>query len=556
MFGANKKSPPPSPYKPSPGAGDDMINDTQTQKSTPPSEDGYKNTYVVVNNDTTKKQELFFFNAQGKRQRITFGGVQAFNAFVSIKNKMNGQQQIPVTPEIQEIITKYSNEKHRPNAKTAWQKFEVIIFIFNSIANGLLSLGKEAFDLKPALALLGGFGNSFTATYFNSAGQEAPPVRTFRQHLGFYFSISFAICCGVIAAAAATSVVGGSVLAPLVYLLLFVSGTYANFKMSYIDLPKILSQGISGLFKDKDGRFLSLPRLLLLAPLLVMSTLFGFYVSALSWGLTLSLLGTAIGIQLFAGFIGVVTFVCLAAILVNASSGMVKTPDIISSIQEKLAFLTKRMPADEGKSSQRFFVERLLAGIVFTVLTAATLGIMLWGQFTFILNCTARVNDLLKPLFDTFPNALNTLSWFGNTLSFDKLTSIGGFLAYAGQTPFVAKTALVPLLNAASREESSISICEVAELPPEKTIEQQPHTPRSSTSIATSLFNINEGQPTTSTLSSSQTIPTSAYVVGNEGQPTNNLPSSQTTSLHLFDKEKEVVVIPVHPQQYKFCSIL
>jgi hypothetical protein len=275
----------------------------------------------------------------------------------------------------------------------------------------------------------------------------------------------FAVGCGVTAAAALATLVSG----PLFYVLagvLCLSTTYANYRMTNHDVSNIFVGGIKGIFQkkivvetegdvesaDKKTGYLSPAKMLLLGGGVVLSLSFGMVFGALTYGSTLGLVAAfgflgavsaalpPIGIVL-----GALTFICLSCLMIKAFSDLVKTENLKDKVKTKIVNMFSRDPIrDAGKSSTRFFIERALVGLSALTLVAGTLGLIIWGQISTLMNCAREFGKILTTVTHASMGVVNLVS-----------NIIGVGCALVAQIPFILKTSVQPIIKLFSRSNAA-----------------------------------------------------------------------------------------------------
>jgi len=283
--------------------------------------------------------------------------------------------------------------------------------------------------------------------------------KTGRYYLGKFIAGAFAIGCGFTTVAALASTM--ALIAPVflaspwfypVAIGLFFSTSFANYRMTRMDLPQILMEGIKGLFNNKitlpDGTEvyepISTKRKALLITGIVLGTTLGIAIGALTI-FSVASLPTTFAFLAVAGaafwplgaFLGVVTAICLTAIMIKAFSKLVKAQNLKQTFKDILSNLFLPHPIkDKGKSTARFLCERIPVWIALVAIAAGSLGLAFWGETYTLKTCAMGLADITAKLFHGTSTAVNVLNII-----------ITRGLALAAQVPFTIMTTLNPILQ-------------------------------------------------------------------------------------------------------------
>ena len=283
--------------------------------------------------------------------------------------------------------------------------------------------------------------------------------RRWLSRAGRLVSVFFAIGCGVTAAAALATLVSG----PLFFVLAAVLGlstTYANFRMTNHDVSNIFVGGIKGIFQkkivvetegdvesaDRTAPYLSIPRMLLLGGGVLLSLSFGMVFGALTYGSTVGLVTAfsflgAISVALppLGIVLGALTFICLSCLMIKAFSDLVKTENLREKIKNKIINIFPQ--PQENQSRAVLYAKRALVGLAAFTLVAGTLGLIIWGQISTLMNCAREFGKILTSISSASAMVVNVVS-----------NVIGVGFALVAQIPFILKTSVQPIFKLFTRK--------------------------------------------------------------------------------------------------------
>jgi hypothetical protein len=279
------------------------------------------------------------------------------------------------------------------------------------------------------------------------------------DHAGRGVSFFFAIGCGVTAAAALATLVSG----PLFFVLagiLCLSTTYANYRMTNHDVSNIFVGGIKGIFQkrvvvetegdaesaDNSAPYLSPSRMLVLGGGVVLSLSFGMVFGALTYGSTIGLASAfgflgAISVALppIGIVLGALTFICLSCLMIKAFSDLVKTEYMKEKIKNKIINIFPQPKPNQSR--EVLYLKRALVGLAAFTLVAGTLGLIIWGQISTLMNCAREFGKILTNISSASSAVVNIVS-----------NVIGVGCALVAQIPFILKTSVQPIFKLFTRK--------------------------------------------------------------------------------------------------------